>query len=50
MCPGDLPAPADSCFPRKSLLVLTLPPSWIRPSKREGNLCSGGLQGSRNGY
>lgn len=24
-CPGDSPAPTDSYFPRKSLLVLTLP-------------------------
>lgn len=42
-CPGDLPAPADSYFPRKSLLVLTLPLSWIRPSKEKA-ICAKGCK------
>lgn len=40
-CPGDSPASADSYFPRKSLLVLTLPLSWIRPSKEQAIFAEG---------
>lgn len=45
-CLGDSPAPADSYFPRKSLLVLTLPLSWIRPSKEKA-ICARGCKDQR---
>lgn len=41
--PGDSPAPADSYFPRNSLLALTLPLRWIRPSKEKA-ICAEGCE------